>query len=126
MYAFLFTPPTPLRSTFEVPATEPSRPVPAPSCTMLLTVDAASVTMLRQVVMRVCGDTLELMRIEACDHGRRMKVRLCIARSRTGAVMEEVMRHLPGAEFGRFTETPQRCADLRAVRHGPGLQSGLQ
>ncbi len=121
MYAFLLTPPTALPSRFDVPAAEPPRPAPmrAPSCTMLLTVDADSVTMLRQLVMRACGDTFESMRIEACDHGRRMKVRLCIARSRTGAVMDEVMRHLPGAEFGRFV-------DMRAARHGPGLQSGLQ
>jgi hypothetical protein len=93
---------------------------------MLMTIDAASVTMLRQVVMRVCGDTLEFMRIEACDHGRRMKVRLCVARSRTVAVMDEVMRHLPGAEFGRFADTPPRRAGAYAVRKAVGLPSGLQ
>lgn len=104
MYAFLFIPPTALAPACDVPAAAPLRPVPEPSCTMLMTVDADAVTTLRRLVMRACGGTLEFMRIEACDHGRRMKVRLCIARSRTGAVMDEVMRQLPGAEFGRWLQ----------------------
>jgi hypothetical protein len=48
------------------------------------------------------------MRIEACEHGTRMKVWLCIGRSLVGQVMEAVMRLLPGAEFGRFSTPGSR------------------
>jgi hypothetical protein len=89
---------------------------------MQMTVDADAVTLLRQVVMRVCGDTLEFMRIEACAHGSRMKVCLCIARASARPIMDEVMRILPGAEFGRFADAPPRHVGARAVRSAKGLQ----
>jgi len=71
---------------------------------MQMTVDASTITVLRQMVMRICGEAMEFMRIEACDHGTRMKVWLCISRTLVAQVMEAVMRALPGAEFGRFSE----------------------
>jgi hypothetical protein len=82
------------------------RPSSGRACMMQLTVDTGAVTMLRQLVMRLCGDTLEFMRIEACEHGARMKVWLCVGAAMVAPVMEAVMRTLPGAEFGRFVERP--------------------
>ena len=81
-------------------------PAAARTCVMQLTVDTAAVTALRQMVMRLCGDSLEFMRIEACEHGARMKVWLCVGTAMVARVMEAVMRVLPGAEFGRFVERP--------------------
>jgi hypothetical protein len=73
------------------------------SCLMQLTVDAGALTDLRALVMRTCGGAMEFMRVEACDHGARARVWLCLSRALAGQVMEAVMRALPGAEFGRMT-----------------------
>jgi len=78
---------------------------------MQLTVDTASLTTLRQTVALVCGDALEFMRIEACEHGARMKVWLCVAETLVEQIMEAVMHRLPAAEFGRcVAHEPQRGA----------------
>ena len=76
------------------------------TCLMLLTVDTGAVTALRGMVMRLCGESLEFMRIEACEHGARMKVWLCVGPAMVARVMEAVMQSLPGAEFGRFVDRP--------------------
>lgn len=75
-------------------------------CLMQLTVDAAAVTDLRALVVRTCGDAMQFMRVEACDHGARVKVWLCLSLALAGEVMDAVMRTLPGAEFGRMTAPP--------------------
>ncbi|NRR34368.1 hypothetical protein HSX11_29780 [Oxalobacteraceae bacterium] len=91
-----------------------SAPVAAsPACLMRMTVDSASITTLRQAVMRVCGDALRFMRIEAREHGARVKVWLCLSCALVQQVMEAVLRFLPGAEFGRISE---REAPLSPVR----------
>jgi hypothetical protein len=113
MHAFFYTQPASRRSFWARRATAPlvqpasrlaAAPSCAPSCLMQMTVDASAITLLRQMVMRICGEAMEFMRIEACDHGTRMKVWLCISRTLVGQVMEAVMRAMPGAEFGRFSE----------------------
>ncbi|HWW72384.1 MAG TPA: hypothetical protein VN089_20790 [Duganella sp.] len=105
MHAFFHTRSAPRRSIWSLGARgRRSTPVVARSCVMQLTVDTAAVTALRQLVMRLCGDSLEFMRIEACEHGARMKVWLCVGAAMVARVMEAVMRSLPGAEFGRFVE----------------------
>lgn len=109
MHAFFYTQPASCRSFWARRATAPLAqpslsPASAPACLMQMTVDASAITMLRQMVMRICGEAMEFMRIEACDHGTRMKVWLCISSTLVGQVMEAVMRALPGAEFGRFSE----------------------
>jgi len=82
---------------------------------MQLTVDTASLTTLRQTVAQICGDALEFMRIEACEHGARMKVWVCVAASLVEQVMEAVMRRLPAAEFGRcIAHESQRSARAAA------------
>ncbi|MBV7537306.1 hypothetical protein KW842_16175 [Duganella sp. sic0402] len=93
------------------PAQAPRRhAAPARSCLMQLTVDVAAVTDLRALVVRTCGDAMQFMRVEACDHGARVRVWLCLSRALAGQVMEAVMRALPGAEFGRLTPLAHRSA----------------
>jgi hypothetical protein len=88
-----------------------ARPAPAPrACLMLLTVDAAALSELRALVMRTCGDAMQFMRVEACDHGERARVWLCLSRALAGQVMVAVMRALPGAEFGRMTPLASSAA----------------
>jgi hypothetical protein len=99
MHAFFHTKAAQRRSLWTAEARgKPPRP-----CMMQLTVDTGSVTALRALVMGTCGDAMEFMRVEACDHGARVKVWLCLSRAMAGQVMLAVMRALPGAEFGRMT-----------------------
>lgn len=88
-------------------------PVPArapQACLLQLAVDAGALTALRTLVTRTCGDTLRFMRVEACDHGARVRVWLCLSRAAAAQVMEAVMHALPGAEFGRLTPLARRSA----------------
>ncbi|NVD69261.1 hypothetical protein HUX88_01645 [Duganella sp. BJB1802] len=87
-----------------------ARPPRPRACLMQLTVDSGAVTALRALVMRTCGDAMEFMRVEACDHGARARVWLCVSRALAAQVMEAVMRALPGAEFGRLTPLAARGA----------------
>jgi hypothetical protein len=117
MHSFFLTAPAAARRPF------PRKPVPAESvpetaCLVQMTVDTRSLTLLRQAVMRVCGDALEFMRIEACDHGRRMRVCLCVGRCVASRLMEEVMRLLPAAEFGRVGPAAPRHFHKAARAHG--------
>ena len=106
MHAFFHTRAAQRRSVWAAEARgNPPRP-----CLMQLTVDTGSVTALRALVMRTCGGTMEFMRVEACDHGARVKVWLCLSRALAAQVMEAVMRALPGAEFGRLTGVDARGA----------------
>lgn len=110
MHAFFYTQPARRPSIWARPERGPA-PAAAPNCLMQLTVDTAAVTALRQMVSRICGEALEFIRIEACDHGRRMRVCLCVRRPLVRQIMDAVMRMLPGAEFGRFSEraAPRLC-----------------
>jgi hypothetical protein len=56
------------------------------------------------------------MRIEACDHGERMRVWLSLSQASATELMGAVMRALPEAEFGRLSG---------AKRH-PGQAGALQ
>jgi hypothetical protein len=85
-------------------------PRPPRGCLLQLTVDVAALSELRTLVTRTCGDAMRFMRVEACDHGARVRVWLCLSRALAGQVMEAVMRALPGAEFGRLTPLAQRTA----------------
>ena len=78
--------------------------VPGAVCLMKLTVAAGSITSLRQVVVRVCGDALQFMRIEACDHSQQMHVCLCVTSTSVDPVREAVRRYLPDAQFGAVTD----------------------
>lgn len=71
---------------------------------MQITVATASVTELRQLVMKTCGGVLSFMRIEPLDHASRMKVWLCLPEPALRQMMDAVMRLLPAAEFGRIRQ----------------------
>ena len=110
MHAFFHTKAAQRRSLWAAEArSKPPRP-----CLMQLTVDSGSVTALRALVMRTCGDAMDFMRIEACDHGARVKVWLCLSRAMAGQVMVAVMRALPGAEFGRLTGMDAEPLSMKA------------
>jgi hypothetical protein len=69
------------------------------TCTMRMTVDAGSITTLRQLAMRVCGEALEFMRIARCAGGDRIRVWLCVRLPFAALLRETILRQLPGAEF---------------------------
>ncbi|MGH8853732.1 MAG: hypothetical protein ACREWI_05570 [Telluria sp.] len=71
-----------------------------PTCTIRMTVDATSVTALRQLAMRVCGDALEYMRIAVCGAGARMQVWLCVRLPIAALLRETLARQLPGVQVG--------------------------
>ncbi|MBA5606437.1 hypothetical protein H3H36_13850 [Duganella sp. FT3S] len=85
-----------------VSSTPPGRNASAP-CLMQMTVATDSATALRQIVMQICGDALDFLRIEACEHGARIKVWLCASRVLVLQVMDTVLHVLPDAEIGRFS-----------------------
>ena len=70
------------------------------SCIMQLTVDADRVTALRQLVMQLCGEAMEFMRIAV--HTHQAKVWLCVHASMVAAVMDLIVRAMPAAQFGRI------------------------
>jgi len=91
------------------PAQRPSiwrKRAPVARRLMQMTVDTGSLVLLRQTVMQICGDALNFMRIEACEHGARIKVWLCVAENLVARIMEAVMRRLPAAQFGRCRPHP--------------------
>jgi hypothetical protein len=106
MHAFFHTRAAQRRSDW---AAEARARAPRP-CLMQLTVETDALSSLRALVANTCGDALEFMRVEVCDHGARVKVWLCLSRGLAGQVMVAVMRSLPGAEFGRLTPLAQRAA----------------
>jgi hypothetical protein len=75
--------------------------LPQRHCVMLLTVDASAITAVRQMVMRLCGEAMEFMRVAICADTRKAKVWLCISPAMAAPVMDLILRALPAAEFGR-------------------------
>lgn len=73
-----------------------------PHCVMLLTVDTTTITALRQLVMRFCGEAMEFMRVAICADTRKTRVWLCISPAMAMPVMDLILRSLPAAEFGRM------------------------
>lgn len=68
-----------------------------------ITVDAASVSDLRRVIVSTCGDLMVYMRIKPLDHASKMKFWLCLDKASIDSVIGNIMRTLPQAEFGRVT-----------------------
>lgn len=73
-----------------------------PHCVMQLTVDTTTVTALRQLVMRFCGEAMEFMRVAICTDTRKTRVWLCISPAMAMPVTDLILRSLPAAEFGRM------------------------
>lgn len=69
--------------------------------TLCMTVDAGSVTALRRLAARVCGDALEYIRIALRGHeaGAQMQVWLCVSLPWVGLLRETIARQLQGVEF---------------------------
>jgi hypothetical protein len=65
--------------------------------TIRMTVDAGSVTTLRRLAMRVCGEALEFIRIAVCDGGARMHVWLCVCLRGVPGLCDAIVGQLPGA-----------------------------
>ncbi|MFJ2990307.1 hypothetical protein ACIPF8_20780 [Collimonas sp. NPDC087041] len=70
---------------------------------MRITVDAASVSELRRVIVSTCGDLLIYMRVKPVDHATKMKFWLCLSKTSIDSVIGNILRTLPQAEFGRIT-----------------------
>jgi hypothetical protein len=70
---------------------------------MRITVDAASVSELRRVIVSTCGDLMIYMRVKPIDHASKMKFWLCLSKTSIDSVIGNIMRALPQAEFGRIT-----------------------
>ena len=68
--------------------------------TMLITVERADVTRLRQVIMQSCGSSVNLMRMSPLDHARRMQLRLSVPSFAISLLIDAVLSALPQAEFG--------------------------
>ncbi|MEO6920665.1 MAG: hypothetical protein ABI171_16920 [Collimonas sp.] len=70
---------------------------------MQITVDTASVTDLRRVIVSTCGDLMVYMRVKPVEHASKMKFSLCLNKKSIDSVIGNIMRVLPQAEFGRIT-----------------------
>lgn len=70
---------------------------------MLITVDTASVSELRRVIVSTCGDLMVYMRVQPVEHASKMKFSLCLNKKSIDSVIGNIMRALPQAEFGRIT-----------------------
>ncbi len=82
--------------------------LPGPLYLMKLTVAAESVTILRQLVSRVCGDALQFMRVEHSAQTRQSHVCLCIAQSVAEPMLDAVALYLPDARIGTIREPKLR------------------
>jgi hypothetical protein len=81
-----------------------------PSCIMQLTVDAAAVTSLRQLVVRMCGAAFEYMRIDPSADVGKVKVWLCLSQPVAARVAAAVLRCLPATEFGPVFNTATKVS----------------
>ncbi|MES2038127.1 MAG: hypothetical protein V4495_09825 [Pseudomonadota bacterium] len=70
---------------------------------MRITVDSASITELRHLILKSCGDLVLFMRVKPIDHASKMKVWLCLSKSSVDTIISHIMRALPQAEFGKIT-----------------------
>lgn len=71
---------------------------PAPARTIRMSIDAASVTALRQLAMRLCGDAFEFMRIAICAGGARIQVWLCVRQPFADLLRATIAERFPGAQ----------------------------
>lgn len=73
-----------------------------PLCIMHITIDVSAVTALRRLVMRVCGDAMEFMRIAVGHDTSKINVCVCVSAGMAGMIMRAVLCDLPTAQFGRI------------------------
>ncbi|MBI3731217.1 MAG: hypothetical protein HY254_23175 [Burkholderiales bacterium] len=70
---------------------------------MRITVDSSSITELRHLILKSCGDLVLFMRVKPIDHASKMKVWLCLSKSSVDTIISHIVRALPQAEFGKIT-----------------------
>lgn len=70
---------------------------------MRITVDSASITELRHLILKSCGDLVLFMRVKPVNQASKMKVWLCLSKSSVDTIISHIMRALPQAEFGKIT-----------------------
>lgn len=70
---------------------------------MRITIDIDSITELRHIILKTCGDLVLFMRVKPVDHASKMKVWLCLSKSSVDTVIGNIMHVLPQAEFGKVT-----------------------
>ena len=80
------------------------------TCVIRMTVDAASVTALRQLAMRVCGESLEFMRIALCAGGKRIQVWLCVRLPFAALLSASIVLQMPGTEINVHAGQPGATA----------------
>lgn len=109
--------------------TKPRRRVPVlpgPLYLMRLTVPAASITALRQVATRVCGDALQFMRVDTCNQMCTAKVSLCVTQGVADVLIGAITHYLPDANFGTLSVAGPRDREVRedgAEGRGQGRRS---
>jgi hypothetical protein len=66
--------------------------------TMLVTVEASSVTMLRRAIMATCGESVDVIRIQPVPRSAQVRLWLCLAQPAATDAMSVIMRVLPCGE----------------------------
>lgn len=93
-----------IRSGCAQPRPAAAVPCPVQTRTLHMTIDAASITPLRQLAMRLCGDAFECMRIAICAGGARIQVWLCVQQPFADLLGAAIVQRFPGARMGAHAE----------------------
>lgn len=70
---------------------------------MDITIDAGFITELRRLLMSTCGDVIAFIRIQPIRHATQARIWLGMTSPAIDRIMDVVMKHLPGAEFGHLS-----------------------
>ena len=90
------------------PAVTRRRRIPravGPLALINMNVSAGSLLALRQLVMRVCGDALQFIRVDAGSQTLRARVCLCVEQSVQAAALDAVRRAFPDTVITRLCAT---------------------
>ena len=79
-----------------------------PMATLLITIEADSVALLRRAVISVCGTSVELLRAQAVPRSTKMRVWLILAESAATDAMSVIMKTVPYGEFGPLCTSDRR------------------
>ena len=71
--------------------------------TMLITVEADNVALVRRAVISACGESVEHLRTQAVPRSTKMRVWLILAKSATTDAMSVIMKTVPYGEIGPVT-----------------------
>ena len=71
--------------------------------TMLITVEADNVALVRRAVISACGESVEHLRTQAVPRSTKMRVWLVLAKSAATDAMSVIMKTVPYGEIGPVT-----------------------